>query len=678
MSQASAIAGSPYPRLFTPLDLGHCVLPNRVLMGSMHTGLEEHPDGFARLAAFYAARARGGAALIVSGGVAPNAEGAMFANSATLTDTAQLPGHRRITSAVREEGGRICLQILHCGRYALHRHAVAPSPLKAPISPAMPRELSSAEVWQTIDDYVRCAELARIAGYDGIEVMGSEGYLINEFTVPATNHRTDDWGGSMENRHRFPVEIVRRIRERVGRDFILIYRLSMIDLVEGGAPWPEIVALARAVEVAGATMINSGVGWHEARIPTIAAVVPRGAFSWVTRRLKGEVGIPLIASNRINMPQVAEDVLARGDADMVSLARPMLADPAFAAKARDGRADEINTCIACNQACLDHIFSGKLCSCLVNPLACHETTLAITPASAAKRIAVVGAGPAGMAAAVTAAERGHHVVLFEAARDIGGQLRLARRVPGKADFAETLRYFRHRLDRLGVDIRVNTRAEPATLAGFDTVLLATGVTPRVPEIPGIDHPKVVGYLDVLTGRKPVGKSVAIIGAGGIGFDIAELLTHEDAAADPIESYQREWGIDPAFRHPGGLAPAAPCANGRRVWLLQRKPTKVGDGLAKTTGWIKRGILVRRGVQMLSGVGYLRIDDRGLHVSVDGAERCLEVDSVVICAGQESLRDLEAPLRESGQHLIRIGGADVAGELDAKRAIDQGIRVAAAL
>ncbi len=679
MSVTSVQATNTYPRLFAPLDLGHCVLPNRVLMGSMHTGLEEHPDGFARLAAFYAARARGGVALIVSGGVAPNAEGAMFANAATLTDTAHLSGHRLIASAVHEAGGRICLQILHCGRYALHRHAVAPSPLKAPISPTTPRELSAAEIEQTIVDYVRCAELARIAGYDGVEVMGSEGYLINEFTAQETNRRTDEWGGGMGNRHRLPVEIVRRIRERVGHDFILIYRLSMIDLVEGGAPWPEIVALAKAVEGAGATMINSGIGWHEARIPTIAAVVPHAAFAWVTRKLKGEIGIPLIASNRINMPQVAEAVLERGDADMVSLARPMLADLDFVAKAKQGRTDEINTCIACNQACLDHIFSGKLCSCLVNPLACHETTLVITPTPSARRIAVVGAGPAGMAAAATAAERGHQVVLFEAAAEIGGQINVARHVPGKSDFAETLRYFRHRLQRLGVEIRVNTRAEPAALAGFDTVLLATGVVPRVPDIPGIDHPKVVGYLDVLAERKPIGTSVAIIGAGGIGFDVAEFLTHNDLADDPIASYQREWGIDPAFAHPGGLVPAVPPASDRRhVWLLQRKPTKVGDELAKTTGWIKRALLVRRGVRMMSGVTYRRIDDRGIHVSVDGSERCLEVDNVVICAGQESLRDIEIPLVNAGQRVIVIGGADVAAELDAKRAIDQGIRVAAAL
>jgi len=678
MSHALAPTETPYPRLFAPLDLGHCVLPNRVLMGSMHTGLEEHPDGFARLAAFYAARARGGVALIVSGGVAPNAEGAMFANSATLTDAAQVADYRLITDAVHEAGGRICLQILHCGRYALHRHAVAPSPLKAPISPTTPRELSAAEIEQTIADYVRCAELAKAASYDGVEVMGSEGYLINEFTALATNHRGDHWGGSMENRHRFPIEIVRRIRERVGRQFILIYRISMLDLVEGGAPWSEIVALAKAVEAAGASLINTGVGWHEARIPTVASVVPHAAFSWVTRKLKCEVGVPLITSNRINMPQVAEAVLARGDADMVSMARPMLADANLVLKAKEGRANEINTCIACNQACLDHIFSGKLCSCLVNPLACHETTLTLSPASCPKRIAVVGAGPAGMAAAVTAAERGHRVVLFEAAAEIGGQINVAKRVPGKSDFAETLRYFRNRLDKVGVEVRLNTRAEAGSLEGFDAVLLATGVVPRVPDFPGIDHPKVVGYLDVLMQRKPIGSSVAVIGAGGIGFDVAEFLTHPDQAEDPIASYQREWGIDPGFAHPGGLQPVAEPSTPRSLWLLQRKTSKVGDGLAKTTGWIKRTVLARRGVRTLSGVTYLRVDDQGLHVSVDGSERCLEVDNVVICAGQDSLRALEAPLVSAGQKVIIIGGADVAAELDAKRAIDQGVRIAASI
>lgn len=676
---AASRATAPYPHLLEPLDLGFCKLKNRVLMGSMHTGLEESGNGFAKLAAFYARRARGGVGLIVTGGIAPNADGAIFPGASVLSGEEDVAHHRLITEAVHAEDGKICMQILHTGRYAYHRGSVAPSALKAPISPVTPREMTEDDIERTIEDYARCAALAKSAGYDGVEVMGSEGYLINEFTVPHTNHRSDRWGGDVGNRHRLPVEIVRRVRERVGDDFIVIYRLSMLDLVDGGAPWEEIVALAKAVEAAGATLINTGVGWHEARIPTIAAMVPRAAFGWVTRRMKGEVGIPLITSNRINTPEVAEEVLARGDADMVSMARPFLADPDFVVKAAASRSDEINTCIACNQACLDHIFEAKPCTCLVNPVACRETEFVISPASSKKRVAVVGAGPAGMAAAATAAERGHAVTLFESAPEIGGQFNLARRIPGKEEFAETLRYFHHRLDNAGVDVRLNQRVRADDLVGrFDTVLLATGISPRTPDIPGIEHPKVASYIEVITGKKPVGRKVAVIGAGGIGFDVSEFLTHVDLADDPVEHYRREWGIDATYARRGGLCAPADEERPRQLWLLQRKPTKVGEGLAKTTGWIRRTLLARRGVNMLAGVRYDRIDDAGLHLTIGGEPRLLAVDTIVICAGQDPLRELEVPLHAAGMPVVRIGGADVAAELDAKRAIDQGTRVAAAL
>jgi len=673
---------SAYPHLLAPLDLGFLTLPNRVLMGSMHTGLEEAPGGFERMAAFYAERARGGAGLIVTGGIAPNPEGRIAPQAAMLNEEAQLTGHRRVTAAVHEAGGRICMQILHGGRYALHEAAVAPSALRAPISPVTPRELSGAEVERTLADYVRCARLAQQAGYDGVEIMGSEGYLINQFVVPHTNRRDDRWGGMIENRIRFPVEIVRRTREAAGHAFILIYRLSMLDLVEGGSTWEEIVALARAVEAAGATLINTGIGWHEARIPTIATIVPRAAFTWVTRRMMGEVGIPLVTTNRINTPEAAEEVLARGDADMVSMARPFLADPEFVSKAAAGRADEINTCIACNQACLDHIFAHRLCSCLVNPRACHETVLPIEPARQKKRIAVVGAGPAGLACACTAAERGHEVTLYEAASEIGGQFNLARRIPGKEEFAETLRYFRRRLERLGVSVRCGHRASACDLVegGYDHVVLATGVTPRIPDIPGIDHPKVLRYAECIEGGRPAGARVAILGAGGIGFDVAELLTHPGAeSGSEIEAYRREWGIDAAYRSRGGLAPEGGRSHSpREVWLLQRKPTRVGEGLSRTTGWAKRLLLARRGVKMLPGVSYERIDDAGLHLRVGGEPRVLGVDSVVLCTGQEPRRELLGELEAAGPAPELIGGADVAAELDAKRAIEQGTELGATL
>jgi 2,4-dienoyl-CoA reductase (NADPH2) len=677
-----------YPHLLAPLPLGFITLKNRVLMGSMHTGLEEAPNGFAKLAAFYAARARGGVGLIVTGGIAPNFSGRIDPHHSQLSFAWQVAKHRTVTEAVHAAGGKIAMQILHGGRYSYHPLAVAPSALKSPITPFRPRALTGWGVGRTIAAYVRCAVLAQRAGYDGVEIMGSEGYLINQFVAPQTNLRDDDWGGSFLNRIRFPVAIVRRTREAVGPDFIIIYRLSMLDLVEGGSSWDEVVALAQAVEAAGATIINTGIGWHEARIPTIATMVPRAAFAWVTRRLKGAVKIPLITTNRINDPATAEAVLARGDADMVSMARPFLADADFVAKAAQGRADEINTCIGCNQACLDQIFERQTATCLVNPYACRETELVFTPAAARRKIAVVGAGPAGMACALTAAERGHAVSLFDAAAEIGGQFNLARRIPGKEEFAETLRYFRVRLKKAGVELRLEHRAVAQDLQGYDEVILASGVLPRTPAIPGIGHAKVASYVDVVEGRRQPGRRVAIIGAGGIGFDVAELLTAGAAADghlsdggtdDPaIAAFRDEWGIDAGYGARGGLKPAHEPLPPRQVWLLQRKQSKVGAGLAKTTGWIRRTLLKRRGVVMIAGVEYDRIDDAGLHIRVDGETQTLDVDTIVICAGQEPRRDLVATLGAAGIRPRLIGGADVAVELDARRAIDQGTRVALAL
>ncbi|MFE7052771.1 FAD-dependent oxidoreductase [Streptomyces californicus] len=670
---------SPYPNLLSPLDLGFTTLPNRVLMGSMHIGLEEAERGFERMAAFYAERARGGVGLIVTGGIAPSERACSFPGGAKMTTEAEAEQHREITSAVHAAGGRIAMQILHFGRYAHHPDLVAPSALKAPISGFTPNALTDEQVEETVEEFVRAAELARHAGYDGVEIMGSEGYLINEFIVSATNHRTDRWGGGYENRIRFPVEIVRRVRERVGPDFILIYRLSMLDLVPGGSTLEEVVTLAKEIEAAGATIINTGIGWHEARIPTIATSVPRAAFTWVTEKVRGAVSVPLVTSNRINTPEVAEEVLASGRADMVSMARPFLADPEFVAKAAADRADAINTCIGCNQACLDHIFSLRITSCLVNPRACHETELVLSPTRTRKRVAVVGAGPAGLACAVTAAERGHAVTLFDAADAIGGQLNVARRVPGKEEFDETLRYFRTRLAELAVELRLSTRADAGTLAGFDEIVLATGVEPRTPAIPGTDRPNVVSYLDVLRDGAPVGDRVAIVGAGGIGFDVAEFLTDGgEAASLDADTFFRQWGVDTAYADRGGLrAPERPKPP-RAVHLVQRKTTKMGAGLGKTTGWIHRTELRHRGVEMIAGASYDLIDHEGLHLTVDGEPRVLPVDTVVLCAGQEPRRELYEELRAGSVPVHLIGGADVAAELDAKRAIRQGTELAAAL
>jgi len=668
-----------HPHLLEPLDLGFTTLTNRVIMGSMHVGLEEAPNGFERMAEFYAERARGGVGLIITGGIAPNSEGVTYTGAAKLTTPEEVAEHKVITDAVHAAGGRIAMQILHTGRYAFSEESVAPSALQAPINPFTPRALTDEEVERTIEDFVHTAELAREAGYDGVEIMGSEGYLINQFIASATNRREGPWGGSYENRMRFPVEIVRRTRARVGDDFILVYRLSMLDLVPGGSTFPEVVQLAKAVEEAGATIINTGIGWHEARIPTIATSVPRGAYSWVTRKLMGEVSVPLVAVNRINTPEVAEKVLAEGDADMVALARPFLADSHFVAKAAQGRSEEINTCIGCNQACLDHTFSLKTSSCLVNPRACHETELVLSPTRNRKNIAVVGAGPAGLAFSISAAEIGHSVTLFDAADRIGGQLTMARRVPGKEEFDETLRYYRVHLDKYGVDVRLGTHVSATDLTDFDEVVIATGVVPRTPEIPGVEHPKVLSYVDVLHGDAEVGEKVAIIGAGGIGFDVAEFLTDSGAeASQDIAEFFRQWGVDTEHTTVGGLTEPQRPTPPRRVHLLQRKTSKLGKDLGKTTGWIHRLELRNRNVDMIAGASYEKVDDEGLHITVDGEKRVLDVDNVVLCAGQESRRDLADELAALGVEAHVIGGADVAAELDAKRAIDQGTRLAAAL
>ncbi|WP_026376153.1 NADPH-dependent 2,4-dienoyl-CoA reductase [Aestuariibacter salexigens] len=669
-----------YPHLFQPLDLGFTTLKNRVLMGSMHTGLEEAPNGHKRMAAFFAERAKGGVGLIVTGGIGPNDEGATHAKTRRLDSDEAVSEHKEITDAVHENGGKICMQILHTGRYAYNPNLVAPSAVQAPINQFKPKALDEQGIQKQIDDFVFTARQAQKAGYDGVEIMGSEGYFINQFIARRTNHRDDDWGGEYENRIRLPIEVVRRVREAVGENFIIIYRLSMLDLVEGGSSYDEVVTLGKQIEKAGATIINTGIGWHEARIPTISTKVPRAAFTWVTAKFRDALSIPVITSNRINMPDVAEEVLARGDADMVSMARPFLADADFVNKAEQGRADEINTCIGCNQACLDHVFSGQMTSCLVNPRACHETELDILPADQIKRIAVVGAGPAGLAAATTAAQRGHKVTLFEASSEIGGQFNIAKQIPGKEEFYETIRYFKRMLELTHVDVRLNTPVTASDLNSgeFDEVILATGIVPRTPDIPGIEHEKVYGYLDVLRDKKPVGKRVAIIGAGGIGFDTSEFLSHEgESSSVNIPQFMQEWGIDMELNARGGVEGMTPQVHpsAREIYLLQRKSTKVGAGLGKTTGWAHRLGLLNKGVKMLSGVEYLKIDDQGLHIRVQNEEQVLPVDNIVICAGQEPRKELVEGLN-APYHLI--GGADVAAELDAKRAIDQGTRLAAAL
>ncbi len=675
---------SAFPHLLAPLDLGFTTLRNRTLMGSMHTGLEEMPNGFERMAAFFAERARGGVGLIVTGGVGPNEEGSVRAGAAKLSTAEEAAEHKVVTQAVHEAGGKICMQILHAGRYAYSPQLVAPSAIQAPINPFTPRELDEEGIEKQIRDFVNCASLAKEAGYDGVEIMGSEGYFINQFLVAHTNHRSDRWGGSYENRMRLPVEIVRRVREAVGAEFIIIYRLSMLDLIEGGSTWDEVVVLAKAIEQAGATLINTGIGWHEARIPTIATKVPRAAFTKVTAKLRGEVKIPLVTTNRINTPEVAEQVLAEGDADMVSMARPFLADPDFVNKAAADRSDTINTCIGCNQACLDHTFSGKLTTCLVNPRACYETELNYIPTQSVKKIAVVGAGPAGLSAATVAAERGHQVTLFDSASEIGGQFNVAKRVPGKEEFYETLRYFNSKLQSSGVDLRLNTRVSAAELqaGGYDEVILATGIVPRTPDIPGIEHPKVISYLDAILQRKPVGQRVAVIGAGGIGFDVSEFITHDgESTSLDREAFWKEWGIDLGLEARGGVAGVrpAPHAPARQVYLLQRKKSKVGNGLGKTTGWIHRTGLKNKQVQMISAVEYLKVDDEGLHLRIaEGDPQVLPVDTVIVCAGQDPLRELQAELEQAGLPVHLVGGADVAAELDAKRAINQGSRLAAQL
>lgn len=670
----------PYEKLLSPLDLGFTQLKNRVIMGSMHTGLEEAKNGFERLAAFYAERARGQAGLIVTGGISPNINGWTMPFGGKLTNKKEVKKHKIVTDAVHKEDGKICLQILHTGRYGYHPLAVAPSAIKSPITPFKPWKLSKLGIKKTIKSFAKCATLAKEAGYDGVEIMGSEGYLINQFIAKRTNKRTDEWGGSYENRIKFPLEIIRSVREAVGKNFIIIYRLSMLDLVEGGSTWNEVVHLAKEVEKAGATIINTGIGWHEARVPTIATMVPRGAFSWVTKQIMGKVSVPVVTSNRINNPETANQLIADGFADMVSMARPFLADPEIVLKSAQQRADEINTCIACNQACLDHTFKMKISTCLVNPRACHETELVINPASRKKKVAVVGAGPAGLAASTVAASRGHEVHLFEKSSEVGGQFNMARVIPGKEEFDETIRYYQKQLELTKVNVHLNTAATAESLAadGFEEVIVATGVIPRKSGIPGEDHPKVLSYMEVLKDKKPVGKKVAVIGAGGIGFDVSEYLLHEKLPEPDLAAFMKEWGVDMTLSTPGGMVEPAPSNPDREIYLLKRSKGKHGANLGKTTGWIHRQSLRKNKVKMIGEATYDKIDDQGLHITVDGKPQILDVDNIVICAGQLSVSGLAAPLQEKGISTHIIGGAQEARELDAKVAIKQATEVAAAI
>lgn len=672
------IDNTPFKALFQPLDLGFTRLKNRLLMGSMHTGLEEDKDNLNRLAAFYRERAQGEVGLIVTGGFSPNRSGRLAPLAAKLTSKKEQARHEQVTHVVHENGGKIALQILHAGRYGYHPFIVAPSALKSPISPFKPWLMSSRRIIKTIHHFARAARLAKAAGYDGVEIMGSEGYLINQFIVAHTNQRQDEWGGAYANRIRFPIEVVRAVREAVGRDFIIIYRLSMLDLIADGSSWEEVVMLAKAIEEAGATIINTGIGWHEARIPTIATGVPAAAFAQVTKRLKPEITIPIVTSNRINTPELANQLLEEGVADMVSMARPFLADPQFGVKARLGHHQSINVCIACNQACLDQVFVNKKASCLVNPRAGNETELVYALAEEPKRMAVVGAGPAGLAFAAVAAERGHQVILFEKSDEIGGQFNLAKHIPGKAEFQHTIDYFHHQLMKYQVEVRLNTEADVRVLEGFDEVVLATGVTPRIPSIEGIEHQSVMTYLDVLQQKRTPGSRVAVIGAGGIGFDVAEWLTHTATDEKNPGAFYEEWGIDIAGLHRGGLKKPVITPSPRQVFMLQRKKEKPGRGLGKTTGWIHRLSLKHKQVEMLTGVTYLRIDDEGLHVLVDEIPRTIAVDTVILCTGQIEHRDLFEPLKETGQSVHMIGGAFKAKELDARHAIDQACRLAALL
>lgn len=680
MNQNQSETPNPnYPKLFEPLMVHNHRLSNRVIMGSMHTGLEEKRGGFERLAQYFKERAQGGVGLIVTGGIAPNFAGRVSPFGSQLSFPWQVRKHRKVTEAVHSVGGKIAMQILHTGRYAYHPLSVAPSAIKSPISPFKPKALSRRGITKTIKDFANCASLAKKAGYDGVEIMGSEGYLINQFIVEKTNKRTDEWGGQFKNRIKLALEIVKAVRQATDKNFIIIYRLSMLDLVEKGSSWEEVVELGQLIEKAGASIINTGIGWHEARIPTIVTSVPRANFTWVTKKLKPHINIPLITTNRINTPEVAESVLQNGDADMVSMARPFLADSEFMNKAKQGKSDQINTCIACNQACLDHAFKNKLVSCLVNPRACEETLLNFEPSAQTKNIAVIGAGPAGMAFAIYAAQRGHRVTLFDAADKIGGQLNIANQVPGKEEFFETIRYFTKMIELHSVELKLNTSVDRHMLSnsGYQEIVIATGISPRVPQIEGIDHSKVLSYIDVLKDKKPVGKKVAIIGAGGIGFDVAEFLTHSESLTTRPDLWNKEWAVDPQYVNRGGLASKAEIEQSpRQVYLLQRKNSKIGGGLGKTSGWTHRLSLKHKKVKMINNVSYEKIDEQGLHISVDGKSRCLEVDNVILCAGQLSNNQLYLQLKSQFEQVHLIGGADIALELDAKRAIKQGAELAA--